>query len=213
MLRSGFGLNTGSTRLTALNRLMHFSIPRTTTSIEGAPQVPTSTKASDNDSVACLGEPTKDPLSEIKGFPQGLISFSSTSTALLPILGPMMDIIMYVLGLKWQKKKKKAAPKKPAAKKKASSKAVVEELENDVLFCKDYVSVRWKITEEGQVATWQPEEEGRPTLSIVPGKITDVVDDKMCGLVAEEGGKKMVRTKIYKKQMLTCKLFFVVFFP
>ena len=125
----------------------------------------------------------------------------------------MMDIIMYVLGFKWRKKKKKAAPKKPAAKKKASSKAVVEELENDVLFCKDYVSVRWKITEEGQLATWQPEEEGRPTLSIVPGKITDVVDDKMCGLVAEEGVKKTVRTKINKKQMLACKLFFVVFFP
>ena len=29
MLRSGFGLNTESPRLTALNRLVHFSIPRT----------------------------------------------------------------------------------------------------------------------------------------------------------------------------------------
>ena len=92
---------------------------------------------------------------------------------------------------------KSAAPKvkppkvKPAKKK--ATKPTVEELDVDVVPCKDYMTCRWEITEGGQQGTWQPEEEGRPTLSIVPGKISDVVFDKMCAFVGDDGIKKTVQ--------------------
>ena len=58
--------------------------------------------------------------------------------------------------------------------------------------CKDFINCRWEITENGQLGIWQPEEdEGeRPALSIIPGKITDAVYEKMCGVVSEEEGAK-----------------------
>ena len=84
-------------------------------------------------------------------------------------------------------------PKAPATKKKKASKASVEELDVEVVACKDYMTCRWEITEGGQLGTWQPEEEGRPTLSIVPGKISDVVFDKMCAFVGDDGVKKTVQ--------------------
>ena len=93
--------------------------------------------------------------------------------------------------------KVKPAKVKPAAKK--ASKASVEELEVDVVTCKDYMTCRWEITEEGQLGTWQPEEEGRPTLSIVPGKISDVFYERMCALVGDDGIKKTVQKSTKNK--------------
>ena len=87
--------------------------------------------------------------------------------------------------------KVKPAKVKPAKKK--ATKSSVEELDVDVVACKDYMTCRWEITEGGQLGTWQPEEEGRPTLSIVPGKISDVVFDKMCAFVGDDGIKKTVQ--------------------
>ena len=100
-----------------------------------------------------------------------------------------------------EKKTAAAAKAKPAAKKKATPKASVEEFDS-VVVCKDFVGVRWEITEEGQLATWQPEEDGRPTLSIVPGKISDVVYDKTCGFVSDDGLKKTVRKQKATKNNL-----------
>ena len=91
-----------------------------------------------------------------------------------------------------EKKSAATAKAKPAANK-PSSKPSVEEIES-VVICKDYVNVRWEITEAGQLATWQPEDEGqRPSLSIVPGKISDVVFDKMCAYVGDDGKKTTVQ--------------------
>ena len=91
---------------------------------------------------------------------------------------------------------KAAAPKAkpPATKKKKASKSSVEELDVKVVTCKDYMTCRWEITEEGQLGTWQPEEEGRPTLSIVPGKISDVFYERMCAFVGDDGIKKTVKS-------------------
>ena len=104
--------------------------------------------------------------------------------------------------------KSAAAKAKPAkvkpikAKPAKASKASVEELDVDIVPCKDYMTCRWEITEAGQLGTWQPEEEGRPTLSIVPGKISDVVFDKMCGFVGDDGVKKTVQK--LTKNILHC---------
>ena len=87
--------------------------------------------------------------------------------------------------------KVKPAKVKPAKKK--ATKSSVEELDVDVVPCKDYMTGRWEITEGGQLGTWKPEEEGRPTLSIVPGKLSDVVFDKMCAFVGDDGIKKTVQ--------------------
>ena len=107
-----------------------------------------------------------------------------------------------------------AAKVKPAkvkpAQKKAPLKLVEELVDVEVVACKDYMTCRWEVTEEGQLGTWQPEEEGRPTLSIVPGKISDVFFDKMCAFVGDDGVKKTVQ-KLKYKAMLKCKLFFVDF--
>jgi hypothetical protein len=112
-------------------------------------------------------------------------------------------------------KEKTAAKGKPKEKtaakpKKAPLKMVEEVVDVEVLVCKDYVNCRWEITEEGQLVTWQPEDVGRPTRSFVPGKISDVVYDKMCAYVDDDGNKKTVQ-KLKYKDMLKCKLFFVDF--
>ena len=96
----------------------------------------------------------------------------------------------------------KAKPAKVKPIKKKASKASVEELDVDIVPCKDYMTCRWEITEAGQLGTWQPKEEGRPTLSIVPGKISDVVFDKMCGFVGDDGVKKTVQK--LTKNILHC---------
>ena len=84
-------------------------------------------------------------------------------------------------------------------KKRASAKPHVEEIQEHVIDCKDYVTVRWEFTENGHLAIWQPAEddENRDTLSIVPEAITDVYFDKTCGLVTEQasdGSKKSKKT-------------------
>ena len=53
-------------------------------------------------------------------------------------------------------------PKAKPAKKKATNLNVEELVDVEVVACKDYMTCRWEITEEGQLGTWQPEEEGRP---------------------------------------------------
>jgi hypothetical protein len=89
-------------------------------------------------------------------------------------------------------------PKAKAAPKKAKKLNVEELVDVEVVNCKDYLACRWEITEEGQLVTWQPEEDGRPTLSTVPGKISDVVFEKMCAFVGDDSVKKTVQnTKPY----------------
>ena len=97
-----------------------------------------------------------------------------------------------------REKKSAATAKAKPATKKPTSKPSVEEIES-VVICKDYVTCRWEITEEGQLGTWQPEEEGRPTLSIVPGKISDVFYERMCAFVGDDGIKKTVQKSTKNK--------------
>ena len=87
------------------------------------------------------------------------------------------------------KKKDKAVTNWRPEKAKKDKAVTAEDFEP--MSCKDFITCRWEITENGQLGIWQPEDEGeRPTLSIIPGKITDVVYDKMCGVVGDEEGSR-----------------------
>ena len=106
------------------------------------------------------------------------------------------------------KKDKGATPPKKVPKKRAEAQPPPEEdtLEGATV-CKDFVTVRWETTEEGQLAVWQPpDEEDEPaSLSILPGAIVSVKYDKFCALVFESEGNSNQK-KAKKTVCYTCKI-------
>ena len=96
-----------------------------------------------------------------------------------------------------QKKDKVATSPKKAPKKRPEAKPPPEEdtLE-EATVCKDFVTVRWETTEEGQLAVWQPpEEDESASLSTLPGAIVSVKYDKYCALVYESEGNNQKKAK------------------
>ena len=91
---------------------------------------------------------------------------------------------------KTEKAKKKDKPDKAVSKPKAAKK-VTNADDFEPVNCKDFLNCRWEITENGQVGIWEATEEGeKSNLTTIPGKISDVVYDKMCGVVGDEEGAK-----------------------
>ena len=87
---------------------------------------------------------------------------------------------------KTKKKDKAVSNQRPEKAKKAKA---VTATDFEPMTCKDFLTCRWEVTENGQIGIWQPADEGeRSKLSTIPGKISNVVYDKMCAVVGDEEG-------------------------
>ena len=97
------------------------------------------------------------------------------------------------------KKDKGATPPKKVPKKRAEAKPPPEEDTEGATVCKDFVTLRWETTEEGQLAVWQPADGDEPsTLTTLPGSIVSVKFDKHCAVVYEsEGNRKGTKKTVW----------------
>ncbi len=121
---------------------------------------------------------------------------------------------------KSRKDKVATSPKKPSKKRTEAKPPPEDDNQEDVTVCKDYVSMRWETTEQGQLAVWQvPEDdEDSASLSTLHGVIVSVKYDKTCALVFESEGnsnqKKAKKTVCYTCKIITraIRIIFCCFF-
>ena len=87
---------------------------------------------------------------------------------------------------KTKKKDKAVSNQRPEKAKKAKA---VTATDFEPMTCKDFLTCRWEVTENGQIGIWEPADAGeRANLTTIPGKISGVMYDKMCAVVGDEEG-------------------------